>query len=359
MSQPPSFGVYLHVPFCAARCDYCSFATWTDRHHLTDAYLATCRADADRLVAAGMPEATSIFVGGGTPSMVAAVGLVAVLDRIPRAADTEVTVECNPDDVTPELVETYRAGGVNRLSFGVQSTSAHVLAALGRTHDLANVERSVELARSVGFESFNLDLIYGGAGESLEDWCHTLDDAVALDPPHVSAYALTVEAGTPLDLDPARHPDDDDQADKYLAATERLGAAGLDWYEISNWSRPGHECRHNLLYWTMGEYQGIGCAAHSHRAGRRFWNLRTPDRYVDAVNAGSSVEAADERLDPEASALEGLQLSLRTRLGVPAASLDPEALPGLVEPHPQDGDRLVLTVDGRLLANEVALRLTV
>ncbi len=357
--RPRDFGVYLHVPFCAARCDYCSFATWTDRHHLTYAYLAACRADAERLVAAGMPEATSIFVGGGTPSMVPPADLVAVLDWIPRSSDAEVTVECNPDNVTTELVDTYRAGGVNRLSFGVQSTSAHVLAALGRTHDRANVERSVELARAAGFESFNLDLIYGGAGESLEDWCRTLDDAIGFDPPHVSAYALTVEAGTPLALDPTRHPDDDDQADKYLAATERLGGAGLDWYEISNWSRPGHQCRHNLLYWTMGEYQGIGCASHSHRVGRRFWNLRTPDRYIDAVTTAASVEAADENLDDDARALEALQLSLRTRLGVPAASLDSDGLPGLVQPHPDDADRLVLTVQGRLLANEVALRLHV
>ncbi|MGK2947102.1 MAG: radical SAM family heme chaperone HemW [Acidimicrobiales bacterium] len=352
-----SFGVYLHVPFCAARCDYCSFATWTDRHHLTDSYLAACRADADRLVAAGMPEATSIFVGGGTPSMVPPADLVAALDRIPRTADAEVTVECNPDTVTPELVDTYRAGGVNRLSLGVQSTSSHVLAALGRTHDRANVERSVELARQAGFDSFNLDVIYGGVGETLDDWTRTLDDVLALDPPHVSAYALTVEAGTPLALDTARHPDDDDQADKYLAATERLGAAGLDWYEISNWARPGHECRHNLLYWTMGEYQGIGCASHSHRAGRRFWNLRTPDRYIEAVAAGTTVEAADETLGPEESALEALQLSLRTRHGVPAAALDLDAVGDLVEPHPADADRVVLTIHGRLLANEVALRL--
>jgi oxygen-independent coproporphyrinogen-3 oxidase len=354
---PRPFGVYFHVPFCAARCDYCSFATWTDRHHLTDAYLTACRADLDRLLAAGLPEATSVFVGGGTPSMVPPADLVAVLARIPLAAGAEVTVECNPDDVTRELVDTYRAGGVNRLSFGVQSTSAHVLAALGRTHDRANVEQSVELARTAGFDTFNLDVIYGGAGESLDDWCRTLDDVAALDPPHVSAYALTVEPGTPLALDPDRHPDDDDQADKYLAATERLGAAGLDWYEISNWARPGHECRHNLLYWTMGEYQGVGCAAHSHRAGRRFWNLRTPDRYLDAVATGATVEAADERLDDDGRALEALQLSLRTRHGVPAAVLDADALPGLVMPHPEELDRVVLTVAGRLLANEVALRL--
>lgn len=351
------FGVYLHIPFCAARCDYCSFATWTDRHHLTAAYLAACRAEADRLVADGMPAATSVFVGGGTPTLVPAADLVGVLARVPVAEGAEVTVECNPDDVTEELLATYRAGGVTRVSLGVQSTSSHVLASLGRTHDRENVAHAVELVRGAGFASFNLDLIYGGAGESLADWCQTLDDAVALDPPHVSAYALTVEAGTALASDPARHPDDDDQADKYLAAVERLDVAGLASYEISNWARPGHECSHNLLYWTMGEYQGIGCAAHSHRDGRRFWNLRTPDRYIDAVTTGRTVEAADERLDPDERALEALQLSVRTRHGVPKDSLDADALPGLVEPHPADPDRLVLTVDGRLLANEVAIRL--
>jgi oxygen-independent coproporphyrinogen-3 oxidase len=357
-----AFGCYLHVPFCASRCDYCSFATWTDRHHLTDAYLAACRSDADRLVAAGMPAATSVFVGGGTPSMVPAAALVAVLDRVPRAPGCEVTVECNPDTVTEELVATYREGGVTRLSFGVQSTSPHVLAALGRTHDRANVERSVALARATGFETFNLDVIYGGAGESLEDWCRTLDDVLALDPPHVSAYALTVEAGTPLALDPTRHPDDDDQADKYLAAVERFEAGGLEWYEISNWARPGHECRHNRLYWTMGEYQGIGCAAHSHRDGRRFWNLRTPDRYIEAVAAGASVEAADERLASRERALEALQLEIRTRGGVPRTAFDPAALDeldGLLEPSMTDPARVVLSVQGRLLANEVALRLRV
>ena len=359
MPTAAPFGIYLHIPFCAARCDYCSFATWTVRHHLTDDYLAACRADVDRHVAAGLPAATSIFVGGGTPSMVPAEDLVAVLDRIPRADACEVTVECNPDNVTAELLATYRSGGVTRLSFGVQSTSAHVLAALGRTHDRANVIRSVELARAGGFDTFNLDLIYGGATETLPDWCSTLDDILTLEPPHVSAYALTVEAGTPLAADADRHPDDDDQADKYLAAVDRLGAAGLESYEISNWARPGHECRHNLLYWTMGEYQGIGCAAHSHRDGRRFWNLRTPDRYVEAVATGVTVEAADERLGDDERALEALQLSLRTRDGVPRAALQTDDLPGLLEPHPEDPDRVVLTVKGRLLANEVALRLAV
>ena len=348
------FGVYLHVPFCAAKCDYCAFATWTDRHHLQQAYLDACGTDIERTVAAGLPAATSIFVGGGTPSLVDPARLVAVLDAVPRAPGCEVTVECNPDTVTPELVAAYAAGGVNRLSLGVQSMVEHVLTGLGRTHVPDNVRRAVALARDAGIPTFNLDLIYGGAGESVDDWRRTVEGALALDPPHISAYALTVEPGTPLADDPGRQPDDDDQAEKYLIAAEAFDAAGLSWYEISNWARPGHECRHNQLYWSMGEYQAFGCAGHSHRDGRRFWNVRTPERYIDAVTAGRSPEAAGERLDPEDRRLEALQLAVRTRDGVPATTLPVAELDDLVEVA---DDRAVLTVRGRLLANEVALRL--
>jgi oxygen-independent coproporphyrinogen-3 oxidase len=355
---PGRFGVYLHIPFCARRCDYCSFATWTDRGHLVDAYLDACRTDVERAVAGGMPAATSVFVGGGTPSLVPAADLVRVLDAIPRAPGAEVTVECNPDDVTDDLLAVYAAGGVNRLSFGVQSMAPHVLAALGRTHDPGNVRRAVDGARRHGFASFNLDLIYGGAGESLDDWCRTLEEAIALEPPHVSASALTVEPGTPLAADPDRLPVDDDQADKYLAASDALTAAGLAWYEISNWARPGHECRHNLLYWEQGDYAGFGCAAHSHRRGRRWWNVRTPDRYVAAVGARTGTEAAGEDLDAATQAAEGLQLSLRTRRGVPREALDGDG-DGLEDLVAAAGDRWVLTPRGRLLANEVSLRLDV
>jgi oxygen-independent coproporphyrinogen-3 oxidase len=349
-----AFGVYVHVPFCAKRCDYCAFATWTDREHLVGGYLASVVEEIRSEVAAGMPVATSIFFGGGTPSLVPADALMNVLDAVPTADGAEITVECNPDTVTAALFATYRRHGVNRVSLGVQSMVPHVLHALGRTHDPANVRRSVELARAAGFESFNLDVIYGGVGESEADWERTLDEIVALDPPHVSAYGLTVEAGTPLADDPARHPDDDDQATKYERADERLRAAGLDNYEISNWARPGHECRHNLLYWSQGDYRGFGCAAHSHRAGRRWWNVRTPERYVELIAAGRSAEAAGEDLDADTRRIEGLQLSLRTRAGVPLDSLDRDDLGDLVE---QQGERLVLTRAGRLLANEVALRL--
>lgn len=348
------FGVYVHIPFCAKRCDYCAFATWTDRHHLTSRYLRAVVTDVERAVASAMPAATSVFFGGGTPSMVPGGELMAVLDAIPRAEGAEVTVECNPDTITPELLATYRAHGVDRLSLGVQSMVPHVLASLGRTHDPANVARAVALIREAGFTSFNVDLVYGAVGESLDDWRCTLDAALALGPPHVSAYGLTVEAGTPLADDPSRHPDDDDQADKYVLADEAFVAAGLAGYEISNWARPGHECRHNHLYWEQGDYLGFGCAAHSHESGRRWWNVRTPDRYCDLVESGAPAQAAGETLDAETRRLEGLQLALRTRAGVPIGSLDTAGLDELVVER--DG-RITLTRAGRLLANELALRL--
>jgi oxygen-independent coproporphyrinogen-3 oxidase len=354
-SGPKSFGIYIHIPFCSKRCDYCAFATWTDRHHLHAQYIAACRAE---LARAHVPPATSVFVGGGTPSLIDPSLLAELLRDVDRAQDAEVTVECNPDNVTRELLETYRAAGVTRISLGVQSTMPHVLASLGREHDRAAVERAVALIADAGFATFNVDIIYGAAGESVADWETTLRDVLRLRPrpPHISAYALTVEAGTPLAAQTHRHPDDDDQAAKYAITEEFLTAAGLANYEISNWAAPGHECRHNFLYWSQGDYRGIGCAAHSHAAGRRWWNHRTPDRYIEAIENGVSAESGAEELDDGVRHEEALQLALRTRDGVPVGALDegdPD-LEGLVE---RRDDRLVLTVNGRLLANEVAMRL--
>ncbi|HZQ84998.1 MAG TPA: radical SAM family heme chaperone HemW [Acidimicrobiales bacterium] len=351
------FGVYVHVPFCAARCDYCAFATWTDRPHLMASYADAC---VEEVQAASLPPATSVFFGGGTPSLLPAELLVSVLSAVPRAAGAEVTVECNPDTVSASLFAAYRAAGVNRVSFGVQSMAPHVLRGLGRSHDVDHVRTAVRLAGEAGFDSYNVDLIYGGAGETMADWEATLAAVLAVDPSpsHVSAYALTVEPGTPLAADPARHPDDDDQADKYLRADEVLAAAGLRNYEISNWARPGHECRHNLLYWSQGDYRGIGCAAHSHAGGRRWWNVRTPERYIAAIREGRSPVAADETLDDAARALERLQLSLRTSAGVPRDAVDDaDALTAADLVHPVGPDRVALTPNGRLLANEVAARL--
>jgi oxygen-independent coproporphyrinogen-3 oxidase len=268
----------------------------------------------------------------------------------------EVTVECNPENASASLFDAYRAAGVTRLSFGGQSTVPHVLSALGRAHRPGDLEAAVTLAKDAGFASFSVDLIFGAAGETMADWRSSLNDVLALEPPHVSAYALTVEPGTPLAADATRHPDDDDQATKYVDAEQALSAAGLANYEISNWARPGHECRHNLLYWSQGDYRGIGCAAHSHEGGRRWWNVRTPERYIAAIEGGETPVAAGEVLDAYTRRVEGLQLALRTREGVPAAALPAgdEALDTLVR---RDQDHAVLTVDGRLLANEVALRL--
>jgi putative oxygen-independent coproporphyrinogen III oxidase len=348
------FGVYVHIPFCASKCDYCAFATWTDRHHLTDAYLGALHTEIGRAIADGMPIASSIFVGGGTPSMVDGAELGAVIAAIPVTSGVEITVECNPDDVTVELFSQYVDAGVNRVSLGVQSMATHVLGTLGRRHDQRNVERAVEAVHTVGLVSFNLDVIYGAAGETVADWEHTVRSIVALDPPHVSAYALTIEAGTPLAEQPDRHPDDDDQADKYELADDLLAAAGLENYEISNWAEPGHECRHNVLYWRQQNYRGFGCAAHSHDDGRRWWNVRTPDRYIDLVARNEPTEAAGETLDEPTRRFEQMELLLRMRDGVPLGALDGDALPGLVE---RQGDRWVLTRSGRLMANDISTRL--
>ena len=355
MQEPRPFGVYVHVPFCLARCHYCAFATWDDRPELVPAYVAGVVAEVAAARDAGLPTATTAFFGGGTPSLLSADQLGAIVAALPLAPGAEVTVECNPDTVDVGRLAGYRAAGVTRISLGVQSMVPHVLAALGRTHDPDNVVRAVEAIAASGYETWNMDLIYGAVGESLADWEATLAGALALEPPHVSAYGLTVEAGTPLAADPARHPDDDDEADKYLLAEAALTTGGLCSYEVSNWARPGHECRHNLLYWSQGDYRGFGCAAHSHEAGRRWWNVRTPERYLALVERGEPTEAADEVLDADDRRIEGLQLALRTRTGVPADAVPDDAdLADLVERR--DG-RVVLTLAGRLLANEVAVRL--
>jgi putative oxygen-independent coproporphyrinogen III oxidase len=362
-----SFGVYVHVPFCTRRCDYCAFATWTDRFHLVDDYVRACVTTAGRQLEGSRP-ATSVYFGGGTPSLLTPEAIVSILAAVPQNEDVEVTVECNPDTVDVAKLAGYRQAGATRLSFGVQSMQPHVLAALGREHDPASVGRAVHAAAEAGFAgAYSVDLIMGAAGESVADWQKSVEAVLSLDPPprHVSAYGLTVEPGTPLAAEPARHPDPDDQADKYLLADQLFAEAGLGWYEISNWAVPGFECEHNRLYWDQGEYIGIGSAAHSHSVdsatgwSRRWWNVRTPDRYIKEVREGRSGESAGEDIDPPTRRREGLELALRTRSGVPEDALpgwsSDEALAGLLEPSSEG--RVGLTPRGRLLANEVAHRL--
>jgi oxygen-independent coproporphyrinogen-3 oxidase len=274
-----------------------------------------------------------------------------------------VTVEANPEDVNAEWLAACAGAGVNRISLGVQSLDPVVLNGLGRRHDPAAVGRAVANIADAGIDRYSVDLIYGGFGETDASWLRTLEGVLALDPSpgHVSAYALTVEAGTPLALDRARHPDDDVQAGRYECTDAVLTAAGMSWYEISNWSLPGEESRHNLNYWMEGDYVGLGCAAHSHRQGRRWWNVRTPERYIELVGSGASAESVSETLPLPRRHLEALELFVRTRLGVPADTLadaleSEPAMRELVVLDDRSG-RVVLTLAGRLLANEVACRL--
>ena len=336
----------MHVPFCRRRCDYCAFATWTDREQLWERYVVACKTQVSHLASTSVARgpATSVFFGGGTPSLLPADLLLGILDALREspgvAGDAEVTVECNPETVSAAKLQAYRAGGVTRLSFGVQSMVPHVLVALGRQHDPGAVRRAVELAGEAGYAgAFNVDLIFGAAGEAVSDWRTSLEKVLSLEPKpaHVSAYALTVEPGTPLAAQPSRHPSDEDQAEKYMLAEQLLAGDGLEWYEISNWAAPGAECAHNLLYWSQGEYQGIGCAAHSHvvrpdGTARRWWNVRTPERYSRLVEEGRTVEAAGEELGPGQRSWEALVLSLRTSRGIPSGTV-PEELyeAGLVE----------------------------
>ncbi len=356
--DPEALGVYVHVPFCRRRCDYCAFATYVDRDHLMADYVGALRRELAAALDAGrLQPARAVYVGGGTPSRLAAEELASVLAAIPRQPGAEVSVECNPEDVTPARLAVYRQAGVTRVSLGAQAVAPHVLASLGRHHRFEEVVAAAEALREAGLASWNLDLIFGAAAETDRDWVRALEAALELEPPHVSAYALTVEPGTPLAADPTRHPDDDVQARRYRVADAILSAAGYRWEEISNWAMPGHHCLYNNITWWGGDYLGFGAAAHSHRGRARWWNVRRPERYIALVGAGAPVVAGSETLTEAQRAFETLSLSLRTPRGVPAAALPPsEELAGLVEWA--DG-RAVLTVAGRLLASDVSLRVQI
>ncbi len=350
------FGVYVHVPFCARRCDYCAFATYADRDELMDDYVAAVRAD---IVSrrSDVPAASSVFFGGGTPSRLAPEQLLGILGEIERTPDAEVTVECNPEDATLERLRAYRDGGVTRMSFGIQSTRPAVLADLGRRHGTGAHRAVAEAVTEAGFSTWNMDLIVGSRAEGLEDVAATLADVLGLSnpPPHISCYALTAEPATPLGRDPARHPDEDATADAYDLVGATLEAHGYRWEEISNWARPGHESRHNHLYWDEGDYQGFGSAAHSHRAGRRSWNVRSPERYIERIRQARSAEAGHEDLDEPTRRFEAESLALRTTRGVPVEAFDSlEEIAHLVR---VEQGVVRLAPEGRLLANQVIVRL--
>ncbi|MGZ5416292.1 MAG: radical SAM family heme chaperone HemW [Nocardioides sp.] len=374
-----SFGIYVHVPFCTVRCGYCDFNTYTatelgdvpgaSRASYADAAVAEIRRARRVLGDADLPVRT-VFFGGGTPTLLPPADLVrivaAVRDEFGLAPDAEVTTESNPDSVDLAALEQLRAGGINRVSFGMQSAVRHVLAVLDRTHDPARVPQVVAWARAAGFDQVSLDLIYGTPGESAADWQASLDAALECEPDHLSAYALIVEAGTALARRISRGevamPDDDDLADKYLATDAALEAAGLRWYEVSNWARDdAAACRHNLAYWTGTDWWGAGPGAHSHVGGVRWWNVKHPSAYAGRIAAGSSPAHAREVLDPETQRVERVLLETRLRTGLPVDALDEAgraALPeqverGLVEQDALDDGHVVLTLRGRLLADAV------
>jgi putative oxygen-independent coproporphyrinogen III oxidase len=352
-----NFGIYVHVPFCAHRCDYCAFATYSDRDHLMDEYVESVLQEISWAKDEGLETATSIFFGGGTPSRLSVEQLLSILHALPRTEDCEITVECNPEDASLERLQAYRAGGVNRMSFGVQSTQPAVLADLGRRHGILAHKEVSERVTEAGFTTWNMDLIIGSRSETLDDVKATLSDLLTLDnpPPHISCYALTPEPATPLGKDPSRHPDEDDTADAYELVGETLEANGYGWEEISNWAKPGHECRHNHVYWDQDDYVGFGSAAHSHIGGRRFWNVRTPDRYIAMVTSGEKPLGGEESLDESTQDFERQSLALRTRRGVPVEAFD--SLDEIAHLIRVNEGRVTLAPSGRLLANQVIVRL--
>jgi putative oxygen-independent coproporphyrinogen III oxidase len=376
------FGIYVHVPFCTVRCGYCDFNTYTMTELGVDGASVGTYADAaltelelaTRVLGPTAPAVQTVFFGGGTPTMLEASDLVKVLDgirtRFGLALGAEVTTEANPDSVTPASLQSLAAGGFNRVSIGMQSAVPHVLATLERTHDPANVARAVEAAKAARLK-VSVDLIYGTPGESLTDWRTSLDAAIDLEPDHISAYALVVEAGTKLGAQVRRGqvpaPEDDDEAAKYELADETLSAAGFGWYEVSNWARSeADRCRHNEGYWTDGDWWGVGPGAHSHVGGVRWWNVKHPNAFATRMGDGISPAAGRELLTDEQRYDERVLLGVRLVGGLPIDELRPEgsvAVAGLIADGLVDGRsalrprRVVLTLRGRLLADTVVRRL--
>ncbi len=349
------YGVYIHVPFCRQRCDYCAFVTYTGRDDDRGAYVDGVIGE---LLEQRRP-ATSVFFGGGTPSMLEADDVGRILDAIDLAPGAEVTLELNPEDATSAYLDAIRKAGVTRLSVGIQSTAPHVLIELGRVHRGEGARELASMIDAVGFTSWSMDLIVGTVGETDDDLMATIETVLdhPCAPPHLSAYLLTPERATPLGKDLSRHPKEETLADRYLLLDGALETRGYGWYEISNFAKPHHECRHNLLYWSQGEYLGVGPAAHGHHGGRRSWRIANLDTWLETTSSSASTEAGFELVEQAAARFERAALALRTRRGVPRSMLpEAEMLDGFVV---IEGDRAILTPQGRLMADEIARRLVV
>jgi putative oxygen-independent coproporphyrinogen III oxidase len=373
---PRPFGMYVHVPFCATRCGYCDFNTYTPAElggTNPDRWLAALRVELE-LAAATLPspQVSTVFVGGGTPSLLGGDGLAAVLgairDNFVLADDAEVTTEANPESTSPALFDELRSAGFTRISLGMQSVAPHVLATLDRVHSPGRPLRAAVEARTAGFDHVNLDLIYGTPGETDDDLRRSADAAIDAGVDHVSGYALVVEGGTAMARRVQRGelaaPDDDVLARRYELLDARLSDAGFDWYEVSNWSRPGGECRHNLGYWDGGQWWGAGPGAHGFVGATRWWNVKHPNAYAQMLADGRLPVADSEELDAADRHTEDVMLRLRLRDGLPmgvltdveAARADVAVADGLAEHR---ADRLVLTDRGRLLADAVVRDLLV
>ena len=375
-SGESTLSFYVHVPFCASRCGYCDFNTYTASELAADGVSVSRTSYADRAIAeirhartqitSDVPVST-VFFGGGTPTLLSSPDLVrmlrAIRDEFGFTADVEVTTEANPDSVDPNSLAVLRDGGFTRISFGHQSSATHVLKVLDRTHTPGRSLDAVREAHAAGFENINLDLIYSTPGETDDDLSRTLDDVLSVPVDHVSAYSLIVEQGTRLAARVNRGelpmPDDDVAAARYELIDRRLTEAGMQWYEVSNWSRPGAECRHNLAYWRSAQWWGVGPGAHSFIDGQRWWNVKHPGTYAARIEAGQSIVAEREELDADTRRTEEVMLRLRLREGLPLEFLAPQALTmaqqaasqGLLEPQALAQGRAVLTSSGRLLAD--------
>lgn len=363
-----SAGLYVHVPFCVTRCGYCDFNAYAGLDHLRSRYVAAQVREAELAAPEWLGETfASAFLGGGTPTTLDVEDLQALLSRLRStvdvASDAEITIEANPDTVDRAKLSALLDAGYTRLSMGAQSFDRTVLESLERLHDPDSVTRAMHAAREAGYANVNLDLIYGANGETLESWERTLRVTVDLQPEHVSAYALTIEQSTPLGRKVQRGvvpaPDADLQADMFELACEVLGEAGFHHYEVSNWAKPGLECRHNLGYWERRPYLGLGAGAHSYRGDRRWWNVRPLEEYLSLVESGRLPIGGDELLEPSDAHLEEVFLRLRILEGVPSSWVENERSAPFVESGlllENDG-ALVPTERGMLVLNELVLAL--
>lgn len=370
---------YIHIPYCVKRCGYCDFNTYTPSElkiteglaQISNSYidLLLMEIKAAKVQVGQSANVPSIFFGGGTPSLMQPDDIGRVISTIKSEfillPDAEITMECNPDTVTKESLAAFRAIGVNRVSFGMQSAVKHVLATLDRTHNPENLLQVTTWAQEVGFSEISVDLIYGTPGESLADWQTSIDAALALPITHISAYALIVEEGTKLAAQIKRgevaQVDDDLTAEKYLVADKAFTAAGFEWYELSNWAKSGSLSKHNLAYWLGDNWWGAGPGAHSHLNGKRFWNVKHPNLYKERVLANQSPVADSEVLEELQIESERLMLSLRLPSGVDKQSLNELQLAelssyvesGHLDQANWNQGRATLTLDGRLIADRI------